>query len=971
MKQHFIGTLMALLAVLPTFIFCQKKAVELADIHRWKKIDGTQVSTDGRWTAYVVAPYTEGDSELRLHDATTGQTRHFARGTEPRLSDDAQWLAFRAKPHLDSLKTLRRKKVKDDDLPKDTLVLLHLPTGRMEWFPRVKSFILPEKWNDWLFVHLEPAPLPKAAPAPKDTTKTAAPDSTKAAPTAKAAKPKKESKDNGSVLLVRSLKAGFTDTLPYVLQYAVSETYPDVVVSTSGIHDAPQWKGRANNVQAGAYHVDLQRHTLHSMYRGKGKIQHLSMNRQGGKAVFLVDTDTTKARIRPWQLAYWDISGGDTVRWAAGSDSKWLPTQPADALAQGRWTLSEHTRPVFSDDASRVFLGMAPPPILADTLQLPEEVVNVEVWTWDQPRQYTELENRLEADRKRSWPVVWHLRRNEFVPLHFPDQPDMQVTLRAPREAKYALGIDTRPYALEGQWTGEARKDVYVVDLNSGSKKLIINGLRCKPSLSPDAGYVLWWSEVDSSWWAQSVSADQPIRLTGSRKVRFWDETTDVPDYPEEYGTAGWLEGDQAVLLYDRYDIWQVDPTNPERSQRLTRGRERQVTYRYVSTHPEARSIRADERVLLRHFDHRTKASGYAWLDMDSPQVHPWLSGDYAFARSVTKARRGDALIFSVENFGQYPDLRRVVIPDTTRTPAVAEVPAPISLANPQQVDYQWPTIELVHWLSPQGDSLTGMLIKPGNFDATKKYPMIVNFYERQSDELHAHRAPTFGRSQINFVQYASRGYLIFIPDIVYRVGQPGESAYDAVTSGVTRLIERGWVDPKRIGLQGHSWGGYQAAYLVTRTNLFACAEAGAPVANMTSAYGGIRWESGLNRQFQYEKQQSRIGATLWERPELYLQNSPLFSLDRVQTPLLILHNDADGAVPWQQGIELFTALRRLGKPAWLLNYNDEPHWPVKLQNRVDFQTRMQGFFDHYLMGAPEPRWMQRGLPPIEKGVGN
>ena len=187
--------------------------------------------------------------------------------------------------------------------------------------------------------------------------------------------------------------------------------------------------------------------------------------------------------------------------------------------------------------------------------------------------------------------------------------------------------------------------------------------------------------------------------------------------------------------------------------------------------------------------------------------------------------------------------------------------------------------------------------------------------------------------------------------------------------SGVTSLISRGFVDSKRVALQGHSWGGYQAAYLVTRTNLFACAEAGAPVANMTSAYGGIRWESGLNRAFQYEHQQSRIGGSLWEKPKQYIENSPLFALDKVETPLLILHNDKDGAVPWYQGIELFSGLRRLGKPAWLLNYNDEPHWPVKIQNRVDFQRRMQQFFDHYLMGAPEPSWMKRGVPPMEKGI--
>jgi dipeptidyl aminopeptidase/acylaminoacyl peptidase len=210
---------------------------------------------------------------------------------------------------------------------------------------------------------------------------------------------------------------------------------------------------------------------------------------------------------------------------------------------------------------------------------------------------------------------------------------------------------------------------------------------------------------------------------------------------------------------------------------------------------------------------------------------------------------------------------------------------------------------------------------------------------------------------------------VIFNPDVPYRVGYPGESAYNAVIPGVTSLIEKGFIDAGNIGMQGHSWGGYQAAYIVTKSNIFKCAESGAPVVNMISAYGGIRWGSGMSRAFQYEHTQSRIGGTPWEFPIRYIENSPIFFIDKIETPLLILHNDKDGAVPWYQGIEFFNGLRRLGKPAWMLNYNDEPHWPVKLQNRKDFNLRMQQFFDFYLQGKPKPLWMERGVPAMEKGI--
>jgi dipeptidyl aminopeptidase/acylaminoacyl peptidase len=292
-----------------------------------------------------------------------------------------------------------------------------------------------------------------------------------------------------------------------------------------------------------------------------------------------------------------------------------------------------------------------------------------------------------------------------------------------------------------------------------------------------------------------------------------------------------------------------------------------------------------------------------------------------------------------------------------------------VSDANPQMKNYFWGTAELIHWKSIEGIPLDGILYKPEGFDPKKKYPMIVYFYEKESDNFHLHVTPNPIRSHINRSTYVSDGYIVFIPDIVYKVGYPGQSAYDCIIPGVEYLIQQGFVDEKNIGIQGHSWGGYQTAYIVTRTGLFKAAEAGAIVANMTSAYGGIRWESGFSRMFQYEHTQSRIGATLWEKPNLYLENSPLFSADKITTPVLLLHNDADGAVPWYQGIEMYMAMRRLNKKVWMLNYNGEPHWPFKRENRMDFQIRMKQFFDYYLKGAPMPPWMQDGIPAIEKGI--
>jgi len=363
---------------------------------------------------------------------------------------------------------------------------------------------------------------------------------------------------------------------------------------------------------------------------------------------------------------------------------------------------------------------------------------------------------------------------------------------------------------------------------------------------------------------------------------------------------------------------------------------------------------------LLTTFNEVDKNSGYYEYNLKSGKGKQLLSGSYRYTNAI-KAKENNKLIFSHESFVEFPDIRFSDLSFKSQNK--------ISNANPQQGEYNWGTAEIVKWTSLDGLDLEGMLIKPENFDPSKKYPMIVNFYEKSSASIHRHKAPSAGRSTINYSFYTSRGYVIFNPDVYYRIGYPGESAYNCVIPGVTSLIEKGFIDKDNIGVQGHSWGGYQIAYLVTKTDIFKAAEAGAPVPNMISAYGGIRWWTGLSRQFQYEHTQSRIGGTPWEYPARYIENSPIFYIDKINTPLLIMHNDADGHVPWYQGIEFFVSLRRLGKPSWFLNYNGEPHWPLNRQNRLDFNIRMAQFFDYYLKDEPMPVWMERGVPAIEKGI--
>ena len=334
------------------------------------------------------------------------------------------------------------------------------------------------------------------------------------------------------------------------------------------------------------------------------------------------------------------------------------------------------------------------------------------------------------------------------------------------------------------------------------------------------------------------------------------------------------------------------------------------------------------------------------------------MGGDYMLSNLV-KAKDANVIMFTKESYEYFPDL---YVSDLT-----FKKPVQITHEVDQQKPYIWGTTELISWTTPKGVKCEGVIYKPANFDPTKKYPLIVSFYETNSETLFSYRVPQPHRSTPDYHLYNSQGYIVFNPDIHYTDGHPGESCYDCVMSGVDKVLEGGYIDEKRIGAAGHSWGGYQTAYLSTRTDRFAAIESGAPVVNMFSAYGGIRWGSGMARAFQYEHTQSRIGGSIWEVPELYKENSPLHNLDKVKTPILIMHNDTDGHVPWYQGIEFFVALKRLGKTSWLLNYTGEPHWPVKMANRVDFQTRMLQFFNHYLKGADAPKWMTEGVKAVDQ----
>ena len=443
-----------------------------------------------------------------------------------------------------------------------------------------------------------------------------------------------------------------------------------------------------------------------------------------------------------------------------------------------------------------------------------------------------------------------------------------------------------------------------------------------------------------------------------------YDELNDVPDDPSPHGIAGWMDDEKHVLVYDRFDIWSLDLNGNEIPVNITNeyGRRNNIRFRYSKLDTEEESVSSKNVMCLSAFNYETKESGFYNLKPGKPSNPEKLIMDKAsFPGSLIKAKSADILVWQKGTFTHSPELYY-----SDRNFGNEKR---ISITNPQQAKYNWGTAELFEWTSFDKQKLQGILYKPEDFDPSKKYPMIVYFYEKSSDGLYFYMPPAPSASIINRVFAVSNGYLVFVPDIPYVTGYPGQSCYNSVMSGTFALLDKfSYIERDRLGLDGQSWGGYQIAYLVTQTDLFACAYAGAAVSDMISAYGGIRWGTGMSRMFQYEKSQSRIGGTLWDRPLQFIENSPIFWVPKIKTPLLLMHNDADDAVPWYQSIEFITALRRLDKPAWLLSYNDEAHNLLKRPNKKDISIRKMQFFDHYLKGAEMPYWMKYGIPQTEKG---
>ncbi|MFG7350536.1 prolyl oligopeptidase family serine peptidase [Shewanella oncorhynchi] len=912
------------------------KPLTLTDIMHFESLEKPVISDKGQVIAVESAP-DRGDSHVIVKNVLSQQSYQIAGGSDPLVNHDGRYVAVVVKPSLLTRETSdakAKKKLKSD------MVLLDTQTGTQTRFERVKEFVFSDDGKH-LAIWFEADEESKKDAEPKTTEKLAEAGTQNPA---NIDKPKVDKFDQGRRFTLLSLEDQTKRIdVEQVTGYVFDKASRRLALAVNDI----------TNKQHQLQLVDLNTHKKTVAFDSPSQqIGALALAKNGRWLAFTQGKDSELPYGRSYQLSLVDLL------------SSKISTPPESP----EWKLNRYTSLSFSLDSERLFFGRVPEVSQQLSLQKITEEKDLfdtnivtgqrglKVWHGDDNRIKPNEIKQYEDEQKRTYLAVLHLGSNNVVQLGDKTVPDVTIS----QHKRFMLASSDLPYRKMATWAG-FYQDYYLVDINTGSKVpfLTQQPSDAEPTLSGNGKYVAYYQQ--GNVYLYDIAQDRRTNLTKSLKVSFADEDHDYPSSAPGYGFGPWLKNDAGFLVYDKYDVWQFN-TESKAGFALTagKGRTQKIQYRLgglVDNPDEPTELAYNATVLLHGYSDKTKADGFYQATLGEAGVKTLMQGEYKLT-VLGRSKDGDTIVFSKERFDLFPDVY------------TASYSAPQNAVKQTDLDKQrqafnWSQSELVHWTNGDGKPLDGVLIKPTNYQAGKRYPVLVYYYRFMTDRLHAFPQMNINHRP-NFAWYINNGYAVFLPDIRFEIGYPGASSVQALMSGVQKLIEIGIADPDAIGLQGHSWSGYQTAFAITQTKMFKAAVAGAPVSNMTSAYSGIRHGTGIARQFQYETGQSRIGASLFAAPQKYIENSPVFYADRIQTPLMIMFGDKDDAVPWEQGVEMYLAMRRAGKEVVFLQYEDEPHHLKKYPNKLDYSIRMMQYFDHYLKGKPAPEWLSKGEAYVE-----
>ncbi len=913
----------------------QKPALTAKEYDSWNTLKNYKFTKNGMWLVYESTPY-RGDGYGVIMKTDSSLVKKINRYTFSGFMSEERFALGVVKPQFDTIRKLEIDKVKKEKWPKDTLVVYDLLLDSTIQIANVIDFKY-ASFGTWLaYRNQDLAAAKKAEPTTKK--KRFVLFKRKKKKSSKDAEPAKVESDGKILTLWNPISLKRKDW-DYITSYEFSDSSKYVTLIS---HEK---KKKKDSYVLKIHDLKSEKTVYESpVFTSVGKMAwHISEN----QFAFLASQDTN-ANNKHFTLYH----------------LQFVPELKINVLDSAKlahnegWIPSNHGQLAFAEDGNRLFFGVAPKPVYEGKDSLtPSEKVKLDLWHWQdtklQPRQLLSVKK----DKNSAFLSYYDWDKDEFQIL---ENDTLKVKLNT-KQTRVFLANNDEPHSIAQDYDYPWKQDEYIIapELGFTIEKPWRNKLGSSfgSVLSPDGKFLVRYQENKDLFELIEIENQKITCLTCGAKINWFEDLNGQIYQSQPEVRIQWTSDRKHILLLTERDVYkiQMDGTN---LQRISKGIGEELKQRFDIIRWDEDSMYVDpDRCWLKGFSLTKKESNVYSLNNWMPVLKKNI---YANLTSLQTTQDAKLVSYKISTVEQFPDL----MIDNSDFSA----PKKITDINPQQTDFNWAKVELVQWKTKSGWELEGLLYTPEDLDPNRSYPMIVYYYELNSENIHRHYTPRPTASIVYPTEYCSGGYVIFIPDIRYKPGYPAQSAYECIMSGTDYLLSKyKFIDSTRMGLQGQSWGGYQTAQLITMTTRFKAAMAGAPVSNMFSAYGGIRWGSGMSRQFQYEHSQSRIGFTIWERPDLYTLNSPLFGLPKVKTPLLIMHNDNDGAVPWYQGIELFMGLRRLQKPVLLLNYNGDEHNLMNEAHRKDLSIKMREFFDFYLNNGKMPNWMKDGIKAVDK----
>ncbi|MDA7951624.1 MAG: prolyl oligopeptidase family serine peptidase [Pirellulaceae bacterium] len=908
-----------LLFVLPVAVFAQdgKKNLSLDDYKHWRSVGSVQLSDNGNWVSYSYQQ-PEKESTLIFENLETGKKQEIKRGTRPQFSDNSEWVTYTVSPP----KAKKGEKPKPDagkenEKPaKSTFILFDLKGGKKQTYQNISS----SKFSKGsAFVALKKGGVVSKPPQSSDlgSRPSRGPNVASRAP-------------HSSDLILRDLKTGKEEIFGNVLEFHFNKPGNLLAYTVDA----------ADKIGNGLYLIDLASGKRQTLDYARANYSKLTWSEEGEAIALLKGNDKEGYQERPNDLLVFSNLSGEKVAQAV--------LQPAKAFGfpQGM-VLSSRGSLSFSDDLSKVFFSLKEQQKKPPKADPSKKVANLDIWHWkDQKIQSVQM---LQAGREKNktYQGVFLLEKKKFVQLTDKTMERLSVT----RNGKWGIGQDNRAYIHD--WK-EPRSDFYRLNIETGERTLFLKAHQRGLGLSPHSTHYLYWDQ--GHIWSYTLSTGEKTNLTEKAPVSFANSEYDHPGQVPPYGITGWSHDGKSVILTHQFDLW-VQPLDGSVATSLTKeeGSQTETTFRYIKTDAEEKFIDLTKPLLFSAVGKWTKKEGYARLVND--KLESLVSLDKHIGR-LTQAKKGDRLLFTLETFQEYPDYY-------TSNKNFANI-SRLTTANPQQVEYHWGRNILIDYTNKDGVRLQGVLSIPDGYQEGQKLPMLVSFYEKMSQNLHRYKAPRYSSSP-QAARFVSNGYLFLQPDVHFRTRTSHSDMKECVEAAVAKVVELGYADPTLVGLHGHSYSGQGSAYISTHSDKFAAILAGAAATNLVSDFNQLWKDSGTNQHRYDTYGQGRFGTNPFDDFELYVDQSAVHHARNMNTPLLLLHGTADGAVEWLQAVEFYNALRYNEKNVILLSYPGEGHSLRKRENQLDFQVRMHQFFDHHLKGKAPADWMVRGVPFLNK----